>query len=105
MKVVVLAPIKRQASATPRGLPAGGPRSVCRTLPKLISFLVIWISLYTGPVRSQSKQHRAEDAMISPMMGKNSEAMTKPTADNDTKSPASFYEILGKSLKKRKIKI
>jgi hypothetical protein len=39
------------------------------------------------------------------MMGKNSEVMTKPTADKDTKPPASFYEILGKSLKKRKIKI
>jgi hypothetical protein len=43
--------------------------------------------------------------MISPMTGKNSEAMIKPTADNDTKPPASFYEILIKSLKKRKIKI
>ena len=43
--------------------------------------------------------------MITPIMGKNSEVMTKPTADNDTKPPASFYEILGKSLKKRKIKI
>ena len=43
--------------------------------------------------------------MINPMTGKNSEAMTKPTADNDTKPPAPFYEILGKSLKKRKIKI
>ena len=43
--------------------------------------------------------------MITLMMGKNSEVMTKTTADNDTKPPASFYEILGKSLKKRKIKI
>jgi hypothetical protein len=43
--------------------------------------------------------------MISPTTGKNSEAMTKLTADDDTKPPASFYEILGKSLKKRKIKI
>ena len=43
--------------------------------------------------------------MITPIMGKNSEVMTKPNADNDTKPPASFYEILGKSLKKRKIKI
>ena len=43
--------------------------------------------------------------MITPIMGKNSEVMTKPTADNDTKPPASFYEILSKSLKKRKIKI
>jgi len=43
--------------------------------------------------------------MITLMMGKNSEVMTKPSADIDTKPPASFYEILGKSLKKRKIKI
>jgi hypothetical protein len=43
--------------------------------------------------------------MITLMMGKNSEVMTKPSADVDTKPPASFYEILGKSLKKRKIKI
>ena len=43
--------------------------------------------------------------MITPIMGKNSEVMTKPAADNDTKPPASFYEILGKSLKKRKMKI
>jgi len=43
--------------------------------------------------------------MITLMMGKNSEVMTKTTADNDTKPPASFYEILGKSLKKRKIRI
>jgi len=43
--------------------------------------------------------------MITPIMGKNSEVMIKATADNDTKPPASFYEILGKSLKKRKIKI
>jgi len=43
--------------------------------------------------------------MITPTMGKNSEVMTKHTADNDSKPPASFYEILGKSLKKRKIKI
>src|SRR5882724_5055494 len=104
MKIVVLMPIKRQASATPRGLPAWGPRSVCRTLPKLISFLVICF-LCTCPVRSQSSQNRAEDAMITLIMGKNSEVMTKPTADNNTKPPASFYEIVGKSLKKRKIKI
>jgi len=38
-------------------------------------------------------------------MTKNSEAATKLTADNDTKPPASFYEVLNKSLKKRKIKI
>lgn len=31
--------------------------------------------------------------------------MTKLTPDNDTKPPAPFYEILGKSLKKRKIRI
>jgi hypothetical protein len=43
--------------------------------------------------------------MMSSMTAKNSAAMTKPTTDNDTKPPASFYEILGKSLKKRKIKI
>ena len=43
--------------------------------------------------------------MITPTMGKNSEVMTKHTADNDSKPPALFYEILGKSLKKRKIKI
>lgn len=43
--------------------------------------------------------------MISLMTGKNSEVMTKPAADDGTKPPASFYEILGKSLKKRKIKI
>jgi hypothetical protein len=30
--------------------------------------------------------------------------MTKPTTNDDTKPPAPFYEILGKSLKKRKIK-
>jgi len=105
MKVVVLTPIKPQASATRCGLPAWGPRSVCRMLPKLLSFLVIWIPLCTCPVRSQSTQNRAADPMITPIMGKNSEVMTKPTADNDTKPPASFYEILGKSLKKRKIKI
>jgi len=92
MKVVVLTPIKRQTQ-------------VCRTLPKLLSFLVIWISLCTYPVRSQNTQNPTEDAMISPMTGKNSEAMIKLTADNDTKPPAPFYEILGKSLKKRKIKI
>jgi hypothetical protein len=40
--------------------------------------------------------------MISPVTGKNFEAMTTV---NDTKPPASFYEVLGKSLKKRKIKI
>ncbi|MEP6913890.1 MAG: hypothetical protein ABI923_14100 [bacterium] len=43
--------------------------------------------------------------MVTLTMGKNSEVMTKPTVDNDTKPPASFYEILGKSLKKRKMKI
>ena len=43
--------------------------------------------------------------MTNPMTGKNSESMTKPTTDNDNKPPAPFYEILGKSLKKRKIKI
>ncbi|MDQ2921300.1 MAG: hypothetical protein M3R52_06795 [Acidobacteriota bacterium] len=43
--------------------------------------------------------------MISPMTGKNSVVMIKPIADNDTKPPVPFYEILGKSLKKRKIKI
>jgi hypothetical protein len=56
-------------------------------------------------VPSQGTQNRAEDAMMSPMTGKNSEAMTKPSADNDTKPPVPFYEILGKSLKRRKIKI
>ena len=78
---------------------------VCRTLPKLLSFLVIWISLCTSPVRSQTTQNRAEGTMITLMTGKNSEAMNKPTAADDAKPPASFYEILGKSLKKRKIKI
>jgi len=42
---------------------------------------------------------------MSPMTVKNSAAMTNPTTDNDAKPPAPFYEILGKSLKKRKIKI
>lgn len=39
------------------------------------------------------------------MTGKNSESMIKPTAENETKPPAPFYEILIKSLKKRKIRI
>jgi hypothetical protein len=43
--------------------------------------------------------------MTSPLTGKNSEIMIKPTVDHDTKPPAPFYEMLGKSLKKRKIKI
>jgi hypothetical protein len=43
--------------------------------------------------------------MISPMTGKNSESMIKSTAENETKPPAPFYEILIKSLKKRKIRI
>jgi hypothetical protein len=42
---------------------------------------------------------------MNPMTARNSESMTKPSSDNDTKPPAPFYEILGKSLKKRKIKI
>lgn len=78
---------------------------VCRTLPKLLSFLVIWIFLCTCPVRSQATQNRAEGTMITLMTGKNSEVMNKPTAADDAKPSASFYEILGKSLKKRKIKI
>src|ERR1700730_1507351 len=92
MKVVLLTPIRRQTE-------------VCRTLLKLLLFPAIWISFCPSPVRTQSTQNRAEDAMITLMMGKNSEVMTKTTADNDTKPPASFYEILGKSLKKRKIRI
>jgi hypothetical protein len=43
--------------------------------------------------------------MTTLMTGKNSEVMNKPTAADDAKPSASFYEILGKSLKKRKIKI
>ena len=43
--------------------------------------------------------------MVTLMTGKNSEVMNKPTAADDAKPSASFYEILGKSLKKRKIKI
>jgi len=39
------------------------------------------------------------------MTGKTSEAMTKLTTAIDTKPPVPFYEILTKSLKKRKIKI
>ena len=91
MKVVVLRPIKRQAE-------------VCRTLSKFLSFLVIWITLCTCPVRSQITEKRAAAALMNPMT-KNAEAMTKLTGDNDSKPPASFYEILGKSLKKRKVKI
>jgi hypothetical protein len=92
MKVVVLTPGKRQ---TP----------VCGTAPKLLAFLAIGISLCTFPVRSQSTQHRSSDSIMRPMTAKNSESMTKLTTDNNTKPPAPFYEILGKSLKKRKIKI
>ena len=37
--------------------------------------------------------------------GKPSDAMTKLTEDNDSQSPASFYEVLRKALKKRKTNI
>jgi hypothetical protein len=117
MKVVVLTPTKRQFSATLCGLPAllldrgfaaGDPRLLpgsVRRFPKLLIIPAIWIFFFACPVRSQSTQNRPANAMINPTTGRNSEAMTKLTVEDDTKPPASFYEILGKSLKKRKIKI
>jgi hypothetical protein len=66
---------------------------------------VIWSSHCPCQVRAQSTQNRSANAIISATTGKNSESMTTPTTDSDTKPPASFYEILDKSLKKRKIKI
>src|SRR5687767_7478186 len=94
MKVGVLTPIspgfpsgqprwggsKRQTSATQRRLPPWGPWLVCRTLPKLLSFLVIWISLCTCPVRSQITEKRVAELLMS-QMTKNSEAVSKLTAD------------------------
>ena len=44
-------------------------------------------------------------AVIRATRGKNSEAMTKTTANNDNEPPAPFYEVLRKALKKRKTKI
>ena len=91
MKVVELTPIKRQFA-------------VCWTLLKPFVFLAVWISLCTCPVGLRGAQNLTQDFMISPTTVKNSAVMTKPTTDNDTKPPAPFYEVLGKSLKKRKIK-
>ena len=39
------------------------------------------------------------------MIGKHSEAMTRPTETNDGEPAASFYEVLRKALKKRKTKL
>lgn len=45
------------------------------------------------------------DGMMRTTMGKNSKAMTTTTADKDNERPASYYEVLHKALKKRKVKI
>jgi hypothetical protein len=100
-----LSPISRRTSARATGNFVLVPHSVCQRLPKLLSILLIWISLFVGPVRSQNTPNRPANAMLSPTTGKNYDLMIKPNADNDAKPPAPFYEILGKSLKKRKIKI
>lgn len=67
---------------------------------KMLIVLALCISLCTSEGRSQSSR-----VMSGTITGKPFEAMTKPTEANDKDSPASFYEVLRKALKKRKTKI
>jgi hypothetical protein len=57
--------------------------------------------LSTFPAQSRGRQ----STIVGVMIGKHSEAMTRPPETNDGGPAASFYEVLRKALKKRKTKL
>jgi len=63
--------------------------------------LVIFLLLTTSPVLSRGKLYSTTGATTEKFPGE----MTKPTEGNNGDSPALFYEVLRKSLKKRKTSI
>lgn len=70
---------------------------VCRTLPTLLTGLMISFLLGLSPARSQSK-FKMQGAII----GTDSRTMNRLTEQNVRDPPALFYEALRKALKKRK---
>src|SRR5258705_10908548 len=68
---------------------------------EFLTALVIFLLLSTSPVLSRGRLY----STIGATTGKLSGEMTKPTEVNNGDSPALFYEVLRKSLKKRKTSI
>jgi hypothetical protein len=69
-----------------------------------VEFLLVLIIYFLGatlPVQARDRQYSTMVAII----GKDSGGMTNPTEDHSGESPALFYEVLRKSLKKRKTSI
>jgi hypothetical protein len=72
---------------------------------KLLMGLLICVSVCYFPTRSQNRRPPMVNGMMPVTMGKISNVMTRTNEDKDSEQPASFYEVLRKALKKRKIKI
>jgi len=68
---------------------------------EFLKALVIFFLLSTSPALSHGKQN----STTGPTTGKPPGEMTKPTSVNNGDSPALFYEVLRKSLRKRKTTI
>lgn len=68
---------------------------------EFLTALIIFLLLSTSPVLSRGRLYSTTGATT----GKPSGEMTKPTEVNNGDSPALFYEVLRKSLKKRKTSI
>jgi hypothetical protein len=64
--------------------------------------LVICFLFLTSPAQSRGRLYPIISPTIAATIGKDSAAMTKLTDDNNGPPPANFYEVVRKSLKKRK---
>jgi hypothetical protein len=84
------------------------PARIWRTTWSLLIALVT-VSMTVGPARSQGRLSWSEGVWPANRSSKatetNSATMTKLNEENISDPPASFYEVLGKALKKRKIKL
>ncbi|MGH9932047.1 MAG: hypothetical protein ACREA9_22835, partial [Pyrinomonadaceae bacterium] len=69
------------------------------------SGLILCILLSTSPAHSHGRRNPRFDPTTGATIGKNSEAMTKLTNDNNGERSAPFYEELHKALKKRKTRL
>lgn len=68
---------------------------------RFLSVLIICLFLPTSPAQARNPRHFP----VAIVTGNNSRAMIRPPSDDDGSPPALFYEVLRKSLKKRKTNI
>jgi hypothetical protein len=77
-------------------------------ISRCLSFLLVLlisILLCYSPARSQGSFSANLVAITAATIRKSSELMTETTAASNNEPPASFYEVLGKALKKRRTKL